>query len=325
MTGTTIKRITKLGFVNFWRNGWLSLAATLMIMLTLLTMGVFALLNIFINSTADGLKERIDLSVYFYENATEAQIKDLQFFLANRSDVKAVKYISKDEAFELWQKRAINPKVKGLVTREENPLPRSLQIKATNPESLEAIAKELSAEKYQPYIREVSYQKTKTTIDKLIRLTHFIRRVGWSLTIFLLLISLVVILNTIRLTVFTRRDEIEIMRLVGANSGFIRIPFSIESILYGLFGGFLAYLVIAILMTYFGPRLAAYFADIAAASTTPYFYLIEPYFLLPAAGKSVNFITSAVALGQLGLLQLGVGVLFAVSCSLIAIRRYLRI
>lgn len=325
MQWLTIKRVFKLGFTNFWRNRWLSLAASLMIMLTLLTMGVFALLNIFVNSTAEGIKDRIDLSIYFYENASEAQVKELQYLLANRSDVKRVKFVSKEEALAEWQARAINSKVKNLITKDENPLPRSLQIKATTPESLEAIASVVATDQYQPYVREVSYQKTKATIDKLIALTGFIRRTGWFLSVFLLLVSLVVIMNTMRLAIFTRKDEIEIMRLVGANNVFIRFPFSVEAVLCGVLGSLFAYLIIAGVMTYFGPRIAGYFADLASATTAQYFYLIQPYFTTISTGSPVNFFTSLAALWQLGFLQLLIGILFSVSCSMIALRRYLRI
>lgn len=321
----TLKRVLKLGLVNFWRNRWLSLAASLMIMLTLLTMGIFALLNIFVNSTADGLKDRIDLSVYFYENATETQIQDLQYKLANRADVKTVKYISKDEAFAEWEARAINSKVKNLITKDENPLPRSLQIKANDPQSLETIASVVSADTYKPYVREVSYQKTKDTINKLINLTRFIRRSGWALTVFLLLISLVVIMNTMRLTIFTRRDEIEVMRLVGANNIFIRLPFSLEAVLYGVAGSLLAYLLIAIVMTSFGPRMAAYFADLASASTNNYFYLIRPYFEAATSTGSISLFASMGSLWQLFFMQLVIGIIFSVACSMIALRRYLKI
>lgn len=316
------QRIVKLGITNFWRNRWLSLAASLMLMLTLVTMGVFALLNVFINSATEGINDRIDLTVYFYENATETQIKDIQYKLVNRQDVKSVHYVTKEEALRDWEQRILNSKVKSLITKDNNPLPRSLQIKAVNPESLASIAHELNNVQYQPYIREVSYQKTKTTIDHLIRLTHFVRTLGWVVTLFLLFISLVVILNTIRLTVFTRKDEVEIMRLVGANNIFIRLPFSIEAILYGLVGGFLAYLIIIIMMTYLGPRIAAYFSDIATASSTSYFYLIEPYLV---STQHLHFFVSLITLWQLGLIQLAVGILFSVSCSMFALRRYLRV
>lgn len=320
---TRFVRILKLGLTNFWRNRWLSLAASLMIMLTLVTMGIFALMTIFANATAEGIKDRIDLNVYFYENATEDQIQDLQYSLANRADVKEVHYITKEEAFAIWQRRNVNSKVKALVTKEENALPRYLQIKPTNPESLEGIARQLGAERYKPYIRSVTYDETKAPIEKLIRLTNFIRRMGWALTAFLLAISLVVILNTIRLTIFTRRDEIEIMRLVGANSSFIRIPFSVEAVLYGTVGAFLSYLIVCLTMTYLGGKLAGYFADVASAGNTPYFYLIQPYFD-GSIGQGNAMLSSLLNLWHLGLLQLTVGILFAVSCSMIALRRYLR-
>lgn len=321
----TLKRIIKLGLVNFWRNRWLSLAASLMIMLTLVTMGGFALLNIFANATAEGIKERIDLSVYFYDTASDEQIQELQYTLSNRSDVKNIRLISKDQALVIWQQRAINSKIKQLITADENPLPRSLQIKAAYPEALGAIAAAISTDQYKPLIRSLSYEETKAAIDKLIRLTHFIRRLGLGLTIFLLAISLVVILNTIRLTIFTRRDEIEVMRLVGANNAFIRVPFGVEAVLYGLIGGLLAYLIVSLAMAYFGTRLASYFADVAAATHTPYAYLIQPYFDSVSLGHTISFPESFIQLWQLGLLQILIGVIFSLFCSLIALRRYLRL
>jgi cell division transport system permease protein len=320
----TIKRIIKLGLVNFWRNRWLSLAASLMIMLTLVTMGVFALLNVFANSTAEGIKDRIDLSIYFYENATDKQVQDLQYKLTNRADVKAVKYISKEEALAIWQSRPINSKVKDLVTADENSLPRSLQIKATTPEALAGIATELSTDEYKPYVRKISYEETKTAIDKIISITQFIQKLGLVITCFLLVISLVVIMNTIRLTIFTRRDEIEIMRLVGANGSFIRVPFGVEAILYGILGSLLAYMVIALIMTNFGPRMSGYFADVATTTATPYFYLIRPYFYPELAAK-MNVFMSLFTLWPLFIVQLAIGILFSVSCSLLALRRYLKL
>jgi cell division transport system permease protein len=233
--------------------------------------------------------------------------------------------VSKEDALAAWQARTINSKVKNLINKDENPLPRSLQVKATSPEHLEAIAKTLSADTYKPIVRQVSYQETKETVDKLINLTGFIRRMGWVLTVFLLLISLVVILNTIRLAIYTRRDEIEVMRLVGANNVFMRLPFSIEALLYGVIGSFLAYVMVVTIMTYFGPRIAAYFADLAAASSNNYFYLIRPYFDAVRVGDGNNFFTSFFGLWQLGLIQLVIGLIFSISCSMLALRRYLRI
>ncbi len=322
---TTLKRIIKLGLINFWRNWWLSMAASLMIMLTLLTMGTFGILSIFANSTAEGIKDRIDLAVYFYENATEDQIKELQYQLANRSDVKSVHYVSKDEALAEWQQRSVTAKIKQLINKDKNPLPRNLQIKPSDPESIDAIASFVQTEQYKPYIRKITYEETKEPIEKLIRITHFIRRLGWVVSGFLLVISLIVILNTIRLTIFTRRDEIEIMRLVGANNAFIRIPFSVEAVLYGVVGALLAYLAVCQVMAAYGTKVAAYFADVAVAGSTSYFYLINPYFDGVLSGKGFGFAGSFIHLWQLGLLQLAIGILFSVCCSMLAMRRYLRI
>lgn len=319
---TSYRRIIRLGFVNFWRNWWLSLAASLMIMLTLVTMGIFAILNIFASAAADGIKERIGINVYLYDSASEEQVKDLQYAIANRADVKKVNYISKEEALAIWQKRPLNSRVKSLVTKEENSLPRHLEIKPTEPDILPQIVAELESEIYKPLIRSITYEETKEPIERLIKMARFIQLMGWVVTLFLLSISLIVIMNTIRLTVFTRRDEIEVMRLVGANNAFIRVPFSVEAILYGLMGGLLAYLLVAAAMSYFGSRIANYFADVAVIHDNAYYQLISPYF---NGGVGSSFGDSLLVLWQLGLIQIAIGILFAVSCSLIAIRRYLRI
>src|SRR3990167_9549289 len=140
MNWISAQRISKLGLINFWRNRWLSLASTLVMTLTLLIISLFVILLIIIGAATDRIKAKMDITVYFKDSAQTEEISDLQQKLAARGDVKEVRYISKEEALAIWNERQKNQRIKELVTPEENPLPRSLAIKATDPNNLVNIA-----------------------------------------------------------------------------------------------------------------------------------------------------------------------------------------
>jgi len=233
-------RIIKLGLTNFWRNRWLSFAATLIMTLTLLIISTFVILTLVIGKPTTSIRDRMDISVYFQDSASIEQIVGLQRQIAARADVKEVKYISTEEALEKFKTQQQGKKVADLINPEENPLPRSLEIKAMVAEELDTINQFISQNQFQPIIHNISYQDNKKIIERLIAITSFIKEVGWLMSGVFVLISILVIMNTLRLTIFTRKDEIEIMRLVGASDAFVRLPFVIEGLLYGILATFLA-------------------------------------------------------------------------------------
>ena len=303
MNWQSISRIFKLGIINFWRNRWLSLAATLVMTLTLLIISTFAIMTLVIGKTTDSIRARMDISVYFNDSATVDQIVDVQKQVAARSDVKEVKYISKEEALAIFKQQQQGKRVSELINPNENPLPRSLEIKATQPEFLDEIAQFVEKAEFQPLIHNVSYQENKTIIERLIGLTSFIKKIGWIFSSIFVLISVLVILNTIRLTILTRKDEIEIMRLVGASDSFIKIPFIVEGFLYG----FLATII------------ATIFIRLGVSAVSP---LIERYLGIDMSTRLMRFF-SGNFLTIVGL-ELLVGIVIGIGCSLISIRRYLK-
>lgn len=303
MKNNTFKTIIKLGFVNFWRNRWLSIAATLIMVLTLLTISIFGIFNIVINTTINNIKEKIDIAVYINDSALDSQVKEIQNQLLARGDVKSVNYISKEEAFRRWQDLRTSDKIKGLITAEENPLPRSLEIKANDTDQLDAITQFVSSDRFKPIVRSVSYQRNKDIVQKLINITNFTRKIGWALSAFFVIISVLVILNTIRLTIFTRKDEIEIMKLVGASDVFIRVPFIIEGALYGIFASIITFILIGIGVHAVSPMITRYLGDVNLD-------LISFYWQY---------------LGLIFLFELFLGVFISIICSLFAIRRHLKI
>jgi len=298
------KRVLKLGLTNFWRNRWLSLAATLVMTLTLIIISTFAIMTLVISKTTDSIRDKMDISVYFNDTADISQIIDLQNKIASRSDVKEVKYVSKEEALVIFQGQQQGKKVANLIDASNNPLPRSLEIKGTQPEYLDQIAQYIGQDQFKPLLHNVSYQENKVVIQRLIGFTSFLKRMGWIASIIFVLISILVILNTIRLTIFTRKDEIEIMRLVGASETFIRVPFIVEGFLYGFIATILATILIRL----------------GVVIITP---MMDQYLGIDLSYRMVSFF-SANFLLVVGL-ELIIGIIIGIGCSLFSIRKYLKV
>jgi cell division transport system permease protein len=185
----------------------------------------------------------------------------------------------------------------------ESALPRSLQIKASEAESLKDIADSLKDENYAPIIDNISYKDNKTVIDRLIAITSFTKEFGWLVCTVFILISILVIINTIRLTIFTRKDEIEIMRLVGANDLFIRVPFVIEGLLYGVIATFLSLGTVWLSLVVIAPRVQHYLG-VATSENMMAFFFNHFWLML--------------------FLELIVGMIIGICCSLISIKKHLK-
>jgi len=304
MRWTTFLRVLKLGLVNFWRNRWLSLAATLVMTLTLLIISIFTMMTLVIGKTTDSIRDKMDITVYFNDSASVDQIVDFQHKIAARSDVKEVKYVSKEEALEIFKSQQAGKNVANLIDPNENPLPRSLEVKAMKAENLDQVNQFLDQAEFKPMIHSISYKENKIVIDRLIGITTFLKKIGWIFSSIFVLISILVILNTIRLTILTRKNEIEIMRLVGANDSFIKVPFIIEGLLYGIIATIVATILIKIGMQIMTP-------------------LMDQYLGISVSQQMNNFF-SGNFLSIIGM-EFLVGIVIGVGCSLISIRKYLKV
>ena len=297
-----LKRIIKTALNSLWRNSWLSVASTLIMIITLIVISIFVSLTVITNRVTEALKDRIDMAAYINDNVTQDQLSSLQKVISARTDISSVNYVSKEEALRRWQERnRDNPKIRDVVNAENNPLPRSLEIKTKNPEDLDKIAKMLEGQDYAPLIKELSYRKNKDLINRLIRLTNFIKISGWSLSAVFILISILVIYNTVRLTIFARSEEIAIMKLVGATDWYVRGPFIVEGISYGIMAT-----VIASILLYFA------------------FRIIMPVARNYLGGFDLGDGYLGVSFGLVVLLQLAVGVFLGTACSILAVKRHLK-
>jgi len=305
MTTISFYRILKTSLISLWRNRWLSLAATLVMFLTLFSISFFTSLLIVTNKTTETLKTKVDMSVYFNDSASKDQIYALQNILLSRSDIKSADYLSKEKALAIWRDRyQDNEKLRNAVSETDNPLPRSLGIKTNKPEDLETINSFLASSDYKPLIREVSYKNSKDLIEKMVKLTTLTRNIGWFISALFILISILIIYNTIRLTIYTRAEEIEIMKLVGASDLYIQGPFIADGAGYGLIGA-----IITSVIFYS-------FSQITQPSIYNYLELSNYSDYLGQYGFN-NF-------ALIFLFQLAVGVTLGVTCSLLAVKKHLK-
>lgn len=253
----------KTGFRNFFRNLWLSTAATAVMTITLTIILFSYIATSALTSTIAQVVEKIDVSVYLKDDVSVAQANNFKAVLEATDNVESVKYISKNDALLIYREQNKNNKeLLAAVTKDDNPLPQSLAIKAKDANKIDPIIAVVNKNQFKPLLAEkdpISYTgERKKTIDRIIGATNFIKKAGLLASGLFVIISTLIIFNTIRMAIFTRREEIEIMQLVGATNWFIRGPFVFEAALYGIIATVISVMLCYSLVLGVGPKLTAY-------------------------------------------------------------------
>lgn len=300
-------RIIKYGFQNFWRNGLLSVATTLVLALTLFTVSIFVAATLLANATVESINSRIDVVVYFNDDVSDSEIMQIEQGVKGLKSVRETTYISKDEALDKWVSRTEDQSLKNAITEENNPLPRSLEIKIKDPSKTQEVADYFNQETIKPSVHRVRYNKE--VIDKIVRYTSAFKKIGLGLVVIFVIISIFVVFNTIRLAIYSRRDEIEIMQLVGATPSFIRWPFVVEGTLFGIFAALFDSILIIL-----GGKYLLSSGIVPATSLNEILNFLGPEAAKYFSGATLNII----------FYQVVVGILLSVVCSMVAIRRYLK-
>jgi cell division transport system permease protein len=249
------------------RNAAPSLAATVTVLLTAVVLGIFIPIVQATTGTANEVRGRVLVDVYVANDAKDSEVAQLEDELAATPDVERVEFISKEEALE--QERERNPEAYNLLGR--NPLPDLFRLHPDDPDNVTAIANRLKSEDLAA-VDEVRNREDDT--DKILEATGFVKALTAMLAALLVLASVALVANTIRLSIFARRREVEVMKLVGATNWFIRWPFVIEGLIVGAMGGVLAVLVLTIAKETFVDPLSDQFALIAAPDTIDFPLLI---------------------------------------------------
>lgn len=233
----TLERIVKTGAVNFVRNISLSVAATAVMTVTLTIVLFSFIANATFNNTITQINEKIDISVYLKDDVTDQQTDDFIAQLEGLENVKSIHLITKEEALANYERENQN-NIEFLmaISETDNPLPATIQIKPVDPVNNEDIRKVIEApENKQLQSNETSYSgERKEAIDKITNATTFFTRAVVVGIIIFTIISVLIIFNTIQMAIFNRRDELTIMRLLGASTWYIKGPFIVETVMYGV-------------------------------------------------------------------------------------------
>jgi cell division transport system permease protein len=238
---TDAKRIVRWGLINFYRNTVVSIASILMMTVTLTVIGVTIFLNAVLGFSLAQIQNKVDVNVYFYPKVSESQIQDVQSMLEKLPEVASVEYVSQEQALQDFRQRHASDylTLQALDELGSNPLGAVLNVRAKEAGQYESIAKTLDdnsnlSRGSNAIIEKVNYAQNKEIIERLTGIMHSVRRLGFAITIFFILISILITFNTIRLAIYMARDEIANMRMVGAEDKYIQGPFMTEGIVYGL-------------------------------------------------------------------------------------------
>lgn len=298
-----LRRIIRSGAGKFVRDRSSTWAAIVVMLIVISMATSLVFLQGFSVYIVDSIEQRIAISTYLEESASEEEIMAMQDEIEGIPQVREVEYIPRDEALERFQDRHSDDELvlRSIEAVGENPLLASLSIKADDPEHYPSIVQALEQSTYASIINNIDYHNRAPIIERVAQLNAAIRIGVAAVSAVLAVIAVLVVFNTIRLTIYNSRDEIDIMKLVGASNWFIHGPFIFQGILSGLVATAIAMAVLAPL---------AYFSAPHMESLAPGFH-IWAYFLN-------NFI---LILG----IQLAVGVGLGMISSTIAIRRHLAI
>ena len=302
----TFSRIVRTGAVNFARNAWLSVAAMAVMIITLTIILFSVITNATFTNTIAQITDKIDVSVYLKDSTDEHDGKQLAADLRGLPNAKSVTYLSKEDALNRYKdQNRDNPALLSAINEADNPIPATIQVKPRDLNQIQQIRDFLNRNDKKSLWDDVSYRDDrKAAIDKIAHATNLLRKAGIVAVAVFALISMLIIFNTIQMAIFNRRDEITIMRLLGASTSYIRGPFVVETILYGVISAFVSVLLIHGLFVASSSALQASslgLLDISYASS---------YF----SGHML----------QLLAMQLTLGILIGAVSSYIATKRYLK-
>lgn len=238
-----LSRIFRSGFLNFTRNSLLSFASIFMMVITLAMISGSLFFHALSGYMIQQVKNRVDINVYFYPSASESQILNLKGTLEKLPEVAKIDYVSRDQALQSFREKHQNDALTlaALAELGTNPLGASLNIRAKDPTQYEQIANYLSSDttldsSQASIIEKVNYYQNAEIIDRMTAVTHSIDTAVRIIMGIFIVLSIIVIYNTIRLAIYASREEIHVMRLVGAQKRYVHGPFMVEGLLTGVFG-----------------------------------------------------------------------------------------
>jgi cell division transport system permease protein len=297
-------RIIKFSLQDIVRNIWLSMATITILLLALLSINMLLTVRVISDNAVEAIKERMDISLYLTANASESEISKLRQEITALPEVKSINYISRQAALESFrEKNKDNPDImQALRELDTNPLLPSLSIQPNSLEDGSFLINQL--ERWDsPIIESRNFTDNSLVVTRINNITQRINEIGMIIISLFIFISLLVVYNAIRVSVYTHRQEIEIMRLVGASNFFIYMPFVFSALIYTLIS-----VLVVIILFY------------------PFLTLLQPYLELFFTGYNVNILTFFVNnFWFIFGVQFAVILFINIIACLLAIRRYAKI
>ena len=304
----TFVRMCRYGINNFTRNAWLTIAATAVMTITLLIIFSTAIASSVLANSVTELSKKVDMSIYLKTGTTEEQAKPVTNALQQLSNVEAVTFISSDQAREQnARNNKADQEVLEAINQASNKLPAVIRINLKDINDTSQLDDFVKTNKALKSVidenRPPSFAGTRrSAIENIGRWTNFAQRAGLAASVLFVVISSLIVFNTIRMAIFNRKDEIEMMKLIGADKSFIRGPFIVEAIVYGF--------IAAVIATGLGILALILSADKLSA----YGITIQP---------TIDYLTTFAVFVLLGMILLGS--LVGTVSALFATRRYLKV
>ena len=304
------KRIFRAGLLSFSRNAFVSFASILVMTVTLFTVGVTLFAGVILGSALEELRNKADVNVYFTQDAPEDRMLELKASLEALPEVSRVEYLSREEALAQFRERHKNDQLtlSALDELGDNPLGAVLNVKAKDISQYESIAAFLKDQQSAntgaaSIIDKINFydEQHRAALARLQYITDSATVLGQWIVSILILTTIAISFNTLRLAIYSSRDEIQVMRLVGAGAFYIRAPFMVEGVLYGLVAGLVTLLIFYPLTWWLGGATGNFFGGVNIFT----YYLSHFFYFF--------------------LIIVGTGILLGAIASFLAVRRYLKI
>lgn len=301
----SIFRVFRFAVQHIRRNLWLSLVTVTLLILPLISMNIIIALGAIGRAATSAVQDKVDVSVYFKSDVSNEDAQTVRTSLLGMGEVKTVEYIPKEAALERFKERHAGDPVilESLEELGENPFGATLAVKARQVEDYPKILKALEREDFAKLIEEKNFEDHRTTVARINQVMANVRYFGIGIATIFMVIAILIVVNSIRIAVYTHRDEVGVMRLVGAGNAFIRGPFLVKAIILSVFA-----LLVTMMLVY------------------PALNLIQPYVNNLFDGQGLHLIGyyNANFVRIFGGQFLAIVALSVVSTTL-AIRRYLRV
>ncbi len=300
---TVLRRIIKSGFLNFRRSGLISWASVLVTTITLSVITLIILLQALLNFSLGEIKDKVDVTIYFTTDAPEEKILALKSSIEKLGEVENVTYTTADEALSIFKAKHENdyPTIQALDEIRENPLGAYLNVKAKEVSQYESIANFLKSDNAlvlgsANIIDKINYYQNKSVIDRLNSIIDGAQTLGFIITLILVIISIVITFNTIRLTIFISKEEIGIMRLVGASKMRVRGPFVVEGAMYGAIASVLTILLFWPATLWVGNNMTSFLG----MNVYDYFVsnVLQIFIIILFSGVLLGMISSSIAISK---------------------------